>query len=74
MTVYSDLGDLDEDDRIQIIADTAGTGATVGFVVEDDRKADRYVRKLGTYRVRVIDRGPGPVPGSVLVRVGPVGH
>lgn len=74
MRGFSDLADLPEDDRIRIIADAAMTGATVGFVVDDDTKADRYIQKLGGYRVRVIDRGPGPVRGTVLVRVGPIGH
>lgn len=71
---FTDLADLPEDDRIRIIADAAMTGATVGFIVDDAPKADRYIQKLGAYRVRIIDLGPGPVPGSVLVRVGPIGH
>jgi hypothetical protein len=71
MKAYADLGDLPEDDRIAVIAKTAAHGHVVGFVVEDDAKADRYITKLARYQVRIIDRGAGPVRGTVLVRVGP---
>ena len=75
MKAYADLGDLPEDDRIKVIAETAASGEIVGFVVEDDAKADRYVEKLGKYpAVRVIDRMPGPIKGCVLVRVGAKGN
>lgn len=48
----------------------------IGFVVDDDVKADRYITKLlkASSQVRIIDRGPGPVKGTVLIRVGPKGH
>ena len=41
------------------------------FVVEDDVKADRYVKKLQERfpGIRVIDRFKGPVPGTIAVRV-----
>ena len=71
MKAFADLADLSEDDRIAIIAKTAAAGVIVGFVVDDEPKADRYIAKLSAYPVRVIDRGPGPVFGTVLVRVGP---
>lgn len=72
MPGFADLADLSEDARIAIIGVTAARGALVGFVVETDDKADRYVEKLlAGYRVRVIDRMAGPVPATVLVRVGP---
>lgn len=72
MKAFADLADLPEDDRIDIIAQAARDGAIVGFVVEDDQKADRYVQKLRERgRTRIIGRGPGPVENTVLVRVGP---
>lgn len=74
MKAFADLADLPEDERIRMIAATAESGQIVGFVVDDDTKADRYIVKLGAYPVRVIDRGVGPVANTVLVRVGPRGH
>jgi hypothetical protein len=70
---YADLADLPEDDRITSIGKTAAAGNVVGVVVDDDAKADRYIKKLSRRfpNVRVIDRGAGPVAGTVLVRVGP---
>lgn len=74
MKGYADLADLPEDKRIEIIAATAARGEVVGFVVDDEPKADRYIMKLMKRfpACRIIDRRPGPVAGTVLVRVGPV--
>ena len=70
--VYADLADLAEDDRIATVGAHAQAGALVGFVVEDDAKADRYLTKLhARYRIRVVARGPGPIADSILVRIGP---
>jgi hypothetical protein len=71
MKAFADLADLPEDERIAAIASTAACGHIVGFVVEDNAKADRYVKKLGAYPVRIIDRRAGPVRNTVMVRVGP---
>jgi hypothetical protein len=71
LRAYADLGDLPEDERIKVIAATAAAGEIVGFVVDDNPKADRYIKKLGAYPVRVIDRMAGPVKNTILVRVGP---
>lgn len=73
MTKFQDLGDREEDERIDIIAHTiTAHRMIVGFVVENDAKADRYVRKLQEKaRVRVLGRYPGPSPNTVMVRVGP---
>lgn len=80
MTAYADIASVKEDDRIQIIGRTimegsrseSGKSKVVGFVVEDDEKADRYINKLMSKFpcVNVISRGVGPVKGTVLVRVG----
>lgn len=69
---YADLADLPEDQRIQVIGEAAEQGLLVGFVVETKWKADRYIRKLARYNIRILDTSPGPIPKSVLVRVGPI--
>lgn len=76
MTVYADLFELPESDRIDAIGKAAMGGALVGFVVEDDEKADRYVKTLRERftSVRVVDRMPGPVKNTILVRVRGIAH
>jgi hypothetical protein len=73
MKGFADLADLPEDERIRLIAEAAQS-QTVGFFVDDDAKADRYIRKLGS-RVRVIERHANVlVKGTVFVKVGPKEH
>ena len=43
---FMDLADLPEDDRIQLIGQRARTGERVLFFVDDEDKADRYLKKL----------------------------
>ena len=76
MKAFADLADLPEDERIAAIAKVAESGETVGFVVENDKKADRYVKKLGAYPVRIVDRKHFTIKGHdmVMVRVGAKGH
>jgi hypothetical protein len=70
MKAFADIADLPEDERIRIIAETAAH-SIVGFFVDDDAKADRYIKKLGD-RVRVIERKSDVlVNGTVFVKVGP---
>lgn len=72
---YADLADLSEADRIKVIARVAESGQIVAFIVEDQVKADRYKAQLAKYpNIQVIDQGPGPIPNSLTVRVGPKGH
>lgn len=72
MKAFADIADLPEDERIKVIGQVAESGQIVGFVVEDDVKAARYEAKLlKANRVRIIDRRQGPIPNTVLVRVGP---
>ncbi len=71
MPAFADLADLPEDERIRIIGETATHGHVIAFIVDDNEKADRYLRKLEPYRVRVIARGSGPVKGTIAVRIGP---
>lgn len=69
---YADLADLPEDERISLAAETAMRGSVVGVVTDDEPgKPERYIRKLEARGVRVIDRGPGPVRHTVLIRIGP---
>jgi hypothetical protein len=71
VTTYADLADLPEEDRIAIIG-SCGEEQIVGFYVEDDVKADRYLMKLLTrFRVRLVGRGPGLFPGMIFIRIGP---
>ncbi len=72
MKAYADLADLPEDERIRLAAETAMRGNIVGVVTDDEPgKPERYIRKLEAHGVRVIDHSPGPVKGSILIRVGP---
>lgn len=69
---YADLADLPEDERIAIIGQQAENGKRVAFVVEDDAKAERYIRSLLLrFTVKILERGAGPVPNTVYVKVGP---
>ncbi len=44
---YIDLHKLSEDERIEMIGHRViEHNQTIGFIVEDDKKADRYIRKL----------------------------
>lgn len=70
MTKYADLADLPEDDRVDIIGRTAEGGQKVAFVVEDDLKADRYIRKLSArFNVEIEKRCAGPVKDTISVIV-----
>lgn len=74
MKGYSDLADLPEDERIQIIGESAMAGNIIGIAIDDDdRKVRRYLKKLLKRfpGIRHIDTKPGIVPGTVIVRVGP---
>lgn len=69
---FADLADLPEDERIAIIARTAAAGNIVGVFIDDDATADRYIDKLvQRYPVRIVDRKPGGIGSTVLLRVGP---
>lgn len=74
MEAYADLGDLSEDERIAVIGRVASEQMKItGFIVEDNDKADRYIRKLTErFKVRIICRGAGPIKDTVFVKVGPL--
>lgn len=75
MARYKDLGDFDEDERIRQIGEKAmKEKLVVGFVTEDEPgKAERYIQKLQERfpGIRVVDRGSGPIQGTVWVKVAP---
>lgn len=75
MKGYSDLADLPENQRIEIIGKAAEAGNLCGIALEDDdEKIRRYIEKLTTRfpKVRHISTAPGIVPGTVLVSIGPL--
>ncbi len=70
MTAFKDIADSGEESRIDQIAAEIEKGLVVGFVVDNDENADRYIRKL-QLKVKLLEidhRGPGPVENTVLVR------
>ena len=70
MKGYADIADLPEDERITLIGQRAETGERVGFFVEDDAKADRYMTKLQTqFQVQEVKRSHGFPANTVLVIV-----
>ncbi len=81
MKGFTDLHDLEEDERIQAIGQATMGGSRssadkpliIAFIVDDYEKADRYMEKLEKNfpGIRLIDKMNGPVKDSVLVRVGP---
>lgn len=76
MTKYADLFNLSENERIKAIGATAEHGHVVAFIVEDDEKADRYMKKMieQGFAVQEVGRFKGPVDGTITVKVGPRGH
>lgn len=77
---FSDLGDLPESARIKAIGKfvmglPANTGKPqiIGIALEDEAKARRYEKKLLKRfpTIKIHDISPGPVPGTVLLRIGP---
>ena len=72
---YKDIADESEDERIRQIGEKAmQERQIVGFITDaEPGKADRYIAKLMDRfpGIRVIHRGDGPVPETVLVKVGP---
>ena len=69
--VFADLHSLTEDQRIDLVGRCVMMGQTTGFLVEDDEKADRYIKKL-TERFPGVQIGArGKVGTSVAVKVLP---
>ena len=69
---FADIADFEEDKRIDIIGHRVTVHKeVVAFIVEDDVKADRYVHKLKEKfpTISETSRGPGPVEGTICVKV-----
>lgn len=76
MKGYTDLASLPEDERIDVIGRSVmEQKLTVAFFVDSDppEKADRYIQKLVERfpGICIKDKGPGPIPGVLVVKVGP---
>ena len=73
MSLFLDLGDEQEDDRINAIGNAAmSTPGTVAFITDaDPGKAERYIAKIKERFpfVRIVARHPGPVKDTVSVIV-----
>ena len=80
MQGFTDLGDYEEDQRIEIIGKTVMEAQKpsscekpfmMAFIVENDEKADRYIEKIKKKfpKIRIIDRLSGPVPNTIAVRI-----
>lgn len=70
---YSDLAELSEDERIELIARSVlENGATVGVALDDrQEKVDRYTRKLEAAGCEVEEEVHSIFPGVVVLRVKP---
>lgn len=72
---YADLGDFDEDKRIDIIGEAVmKKGITVGFIVDDiPGKPERYIEKLKAKfpGIQILYKGKCPVAKTISVKVGP---
>lgn len=67
---YEDVAHLTEDSRIQAIGRKAmEDGLVVGFIVETNEKADRYMAKLNTKFPGIVEEKRFPVAGALCVRV-----
>lgn len=67
---FANLAELPEDARIEIIGRTAENNQRVAFIVEDQEKADRYMKKLTErFNVSIASQLPGPVPETICVVV-----
>jgi len=74
MKGFADIADLDEDDRIALMADAVALGNVIGCAIDDiPEKIERYIEKMTEYpHVRHIVTDPGLVENTVTIRFGPV--
>lgn len=72
MIQFRAISDEEEGKRIHLIGTSVMRDKlAVGFVVEDEAKADRYIAKLKQQfpGIRVTYKGPGPVSDTILVKL-----
>lgn len=69
---FIDAFSLAEDERCRVIGEQAASGKVVAFIVEDNEKADRYMRKVRALFPAVVElhRFAGPVADTIAVKVG----
>lgn len=75
MNRFTDLHLMTEDDRVEIIANTAvtkmhdGRYPEMAFIVDNSEIADRYIEKLKELQpsIRVLRRMPGPTAHAYSV-------
>ncbi len=72
---YADLGDLEEDKRIDLIGRYVMNKLKTAAVVVDDipGKSDRYISKLRKRfpGIEIVEQGQGPVAKTWVIKVGP---
>ena len=72
---FMDVAALEEDRRIDMIGHHVMDHKEVASFITDSNigKAERYIEKLQIKfpGIRIIERGNGPVQGTVWVKVGP---
>lgn len=77
MTIYQDIADKTEDERIRQIGEIVmSRGAIVAFMVDDEPgNPERYIRKLLKQfpSVRITERFKGPIPHVITIKCGPIG-
>lgn len=74
MTFYADLASLPEDKRIEIMVTMVKSDhKTIAFIVEDKKKADRYIGKIMRRFPEVIIMGrlPSLVDETITIKIGP---
>jgi hypothetical protein len=72
---YTDIADFDMDTRVEMIGhQVTAHQQIVGFITESTPgKIENYISKLKEKfpGIQILSQDPGPIPGTVLVRVGP---
>lgn len=69
---YTDMGDLPEDKRIELIAAKihAEPWKRIHFIVESEEKAKRYLEKLAKLNVVEASRMLNtPIQGAIMIKV-----
>ena len=72
---YADLGDFDEDKRVQTIGEAVMKHQlAVAFITDDEPgKVERYIEKLKARfpGIQIVSIVKGPIPNTVSVKVSP---
>lgn len=74
MTRFQSL-DYSTDENVRMVGNKAIEGKLIGLVLDNERKLDHFLEKLGEQfpDVKIVDRTPmakqGPMKDSILVRI-----